>query len=136
MWKENIDTEEVYKAGTCGPLLVLLHGGGHCPILGRLHCEQCDGGAPQNAELVELTSSQWNAIEWSVKSGQIKNLESARVSVVGQIKKCEVEEVVLEPASPVEDVVVKGNEELYDQNHLNDKENSTTDVSLSDIQVS
>ncbi|EPQ08328.1 Protein phosphatase methylesterase 1 [Myotis brandtii] len=27
-----------------------------------------------------------NAIEWSVKSGQIRNLESARVSMVGQVK--------------------------------------------------
>ncbi|XP_007889357.1 protein phosphatase methylesterase 1 [Callorhinchus milii] len=30
-----------------------------------------------------------NAIEWSVKSGQIRNLESAKVSMAGQIKKCE-----------------------------------------------
>ncbi|XP_067889463.1 protein phosphatase methylesterase 1 isoform X1 [Heterodontus francisci] len=30
-----------------------------------------------------------SAIEWSVKSGQIRNLESARVSMVGQIKQCE-----------------------------------------------
>uniref|UniRef100_A0AAQ4RYR5 Protein phosphatase methylesterase 1 n=1 Tax=Gasterosteus aculeatus aculeatus TaxID=481459 RepID=A0AAQ4RYR5_GASAC len=30
-----------------------------------------------------------NAIEWSVKSGQIRNMESARVSMGGQVKKCE-----------------------------------------------
>ncbi|XP_036793205.1 protein phosphatase methylesterase 1 isoform X1 [Oncorhynchus mykiss] len=30
-----------------------------------------------------------NAIEWSVKSGQIRNVESARVSMGGQVKKCE-----------------------------------------------
>eukprot|EP00069_Balaena_mysticetus_P011293 bmy_01332T0 len=30
-----------------------------------------------------------NAVEWSVKSGQIRNLESARVSMVGQVKQCE-----------------------------------------------
>uniref|UniRef100_A0A8C5LZR9 Protein phosphatase methylesterase 1 n=1 Tax=Leptobrachium leishanense TaxID=445787 RepID=A0A8C5LZR9_9ANUR len=30
-----------------------------------------------------------NAIEWSVKSGQIRNLESARVSMAGQIKQCD-----------------------------------------------
>ncbi|XP_072557584.1 protein phosphatase methylesterase 1-like isoform X2 [Paramormyrops kingsleyae] len=30
-----------------------------------------------------------NAIEWSVKSGQIRNMESARVSMVGQVKRCE-----------------------------------------------
>uniref|UniRef100_A0A669DMG3 Protein phosphatase methylesterase 1 n=1 Tax=Oreochromis niloticus TaxID=8128 RepID=A0A669DMG3_ORENI len=29
-----------------------------------------------------------NAIEWSVKSGQIRNIESARVSMGGQVKKC------------------------------------------------
>lgn len=29
------------------------------------------------------------AIEWSVKSGQIRNLDSARVSMVGQVKQCE-----------------------------------------------
>ncbi|XP_043548143.1 protein phosphatase methylesterase 1 isoform X1 [Chiloscyllium plagiosum] len=30
-----------------------------------------------------------SAIEWSVKSGQIRNLESAKVSMVGQVKLCE-----------------------------------------------
>uniref|UniRef100_A0A8B9JV96 Protein phosphatase methylesterase 1 n=1 Tax=Astyanax mexicanus TaxID=7994 RepID=A0A8B9JV96_ASTMX len=30
-----------------------------------------------------------SAIEWSVKSGQIRNIESARVSMAGQVKKCE-----------------------------------------------
>ncbi|XP_075876488.1 protein phosphatase methylesterase 1 [Nelusetta ayraudi] len=30
-----------------------------------------------------------NAIEWSVKSGQIRNMESARVSMGGQVKKCQ-----------------------------------------------
>ncbi|XP_030602287.1 protein phosphatase methylesterase 1 isoform X2 [Archocentrus centrarchus] len=30
-----------------------------------------------------------NAIEWSVKSGQIRNIESARVSMGGQVKRCE-----------------------------------------------
>uniref|UniRef100_A0A3Q0RZ47 Protein phosphatase methylesterase 1 n=1 Tax=Amphilophus citrinellus TaxID=61819 RepID=A0A3Q0RZ47_AMPCI len=29
-----------------------------------------------------------NAIEWSVKSGQIRNIESARVSMGGQVKRC------------------------------------------------
>ncbi|XP_055012752.1 protein phosphatase methylesterase 1-like [Boleophthalmus pectinirostris] len=36
--------------------------------------------------------SMEQAIEWSVKSGQIRNLESARVSMVGQIKRWEVED--------------------------------------------
>uniref|UniRef100_A0A667YTP4 Protein phosphatase methylesterase 1 n=1 Tax=Myripristis murdjan TaxID=586833 RepID=A0A667YTP4_9TELE len=69
-----------------------------------------------------------HAIEWSVKSGQIRNLESARVSVVGQIKRCEMEEAdSLEQASPVTDVVVEGNEEFYDQNYVDDKENATAE---------
>ncbi|XP_068444547.1 protein phosphatase methylesterase 1-like [Clinocottus analis] len=37
--------------------------------------------------------SMAHAIEWSITSGQITNLESAKVSMVGQIKRCEVEEV-------------------------------------------
>uniref|UniRef100_A0A8C5RSQ3 Protein phosphatase methylesterase 1 n=1 Tax=Laticauda laticaudata TaxID=8630 RepID=A0A8C5RSQ3_LATLA len=31
-----------------------------------------------------------NAIEWSVKSGQIRNLESARVSMIGQVKEFDI----------------------------------------------
>ncbi|XP_061921768.1 protein phosphatase methylesterase 1-like [Entelurus aequoreus] len=74
-----------------------------------------------------------HAIEWSVKSGQIRNLESARVSMVGQIKRCEVEETdSLEQASPVSDVVVECNEEFYDQSY--DKDNAATEVSLSEGQ--
>ncbi|XP_042368675.1 protein phosphatase methylesterase 1-like [Plectropomus leopardus] len=68
------------------------------------------------------------AIEWSVKSGQIRNLESARVSMVGQIKRCEVEEAdTSEHAGPVTDVVVEGNEEFYDQSYVNDKENAASE---------
>ncbi|XP_062301277.1 protein phosphatase methylesterase 1-like isoform X2 [Scomber scombrus] len=69
-----------------------------------------------------------HAIEWSYKSGQIRNLESARVSMVGQIKRCEVEEVnTLEQASPVTDVVVERNEEFYDQSYVNDKESAASE---------
>ncbi|KAG8005935.1 Protein phosphatase methylesterase 1, partial [Nibea albiflora] len=76
-----------------------------------------------------------HAIEWSVKSGQIRNLESARVSMVGQIKRCEVEEAdTLEQASPVTDVVVECNEEFYDQSYVNDKENAASEVSLGEGQ--
>uniref|UniRef100_A0A3B4YWQ4 Protein phosphatase methylesterase 1 n=1 Tax=Stegastes partitus TaxID=144197 RepID=A0A3B4YWQ4_9TELE len=70
-----------------------------------------------------------HAIEWSVKSGQIRNLESARVSMVGQIKRCEVEEVdSLEQPSPATDMVVERNEEFYDQSYVNDKENAASEV--------
>ncbi|XP_036967390.1 protein phosphatase methylesterase 1-like isoform X3 [Acanthopagrus latus] len=69
-----------------------------------------------------------HAIEWSVKSGQIRNLESAKVSMVGQIKRCEVEEAdTLEQASPVPDVVVERSEEFYDQSYVNDKENAASE---------
>ncbi|XP_061753733.1 protein phosphatase methylesterase 1 isoform X2 [Nerophis ophidion] len=37
----------------------------------------------------KIFKSLENAIEWSVKSGQIRNMESARVSMGGQVKKCE-----------------------------------------------
>ncbi|KAM9827810.1 protein phosphatase methylesterase 1-like [Neosynchiropus ocellatus] len=73
-----------------------------------------------------------HAIEWSVKSGQIRNLQSARVSMVGQIKRCELEEAdPLEQASPVPDVVVERHEEFYDQTYVNDKENAASEESPS-----
>ncbi|XP_029310471.1 protein phosphatase methylesterase 1-like [Cottoperca gobio] len=76
-----------------------------------------------------------HGIEWSVRSGQIRNLESARVSMVGQIKRCEVEEAdAVEEASPASDVVVEGNKELSDQSHVNDKESAASEVSLSEGQ--
>ncbi|XP_061559145.1 protein phosphatase methylesterase 1 [Phycodurus eques] len=37
----------------------------------------------------KMFKSLENAIEWSVKSGQIRNIESARVSMRGQVKRCE-----------------------------------------------
>ncbi|XP_072558504.1 protein phosphatase methylesterase 1 [Paramormyrops kingsleyae] len=39
-----------------------------------------------------------SAVEWSVKSGQIRNVESARVSMVGQVKRCE--EPLASPSIP------------------------------------
>ncbi|CAL8377777.1 unnamed protein product [Gadus morhua 'NCC'] len=223
---DSSDSFRVYKAGTGGPVLVLLHGGGHSAlswavcttaISSRVSCRvlamdlrghgatqvQCDdfstqtmsrdvanvvqacygetpppmvlighgvGGAiavhaassmllPTIVGLVAIDvvegsamevlhsiqnflrgrpksfKSMVHAIEWSVKSGQIQNLESARVSVVGQIKKCEVDkDVLLEPASLVVDVAVEGNEEFHEQHQLNDKENTTPERSISDNQ--
>uniref|UniRef100_A0A3P8V729 Protein phosphatase methylesterase 1 n=1 Tax=Cynoglossus semilaevis TaxID=244447 RepID=A0A3P8V729_CYNSE len=216
------DVFKVYKAGSEGPLLVLLHGGGHsalswavfttaissrvtCRVLAMdlrghgehlQHCcklwprpfsdvanviKACYGEAPPPIVLVghgvggaiavhtasnallpttvglvaidvvegsamealhsiqnflkgrpKSFKSMDHAIEWSVKSGQIRNLESARVSVVGQIIRCEVEETdTLEQASPVTGVVVERNEEFYDQSYVNDKEDAASEVSLS-----
>nr|XP_034971743.1 protein phosphatase methylesterase 1 [Zootoca vivipara] len=57
-----------------------------------------------------------NAIEWSVKSGQIRNLESARVSMVGQVKQCEG---VASPGGHktiVEGIIEEEEEEEEDEN--------------------
>uniref|UniRef100_A0A8C4DQJ1 Protein phosphatase methylesterase 1 n=1 Tax=Dicentrarchus labrax TaxID=13489 RepID=A0A8C4DQJ1_DICLA len=191
------DVFRIYKAGSDGPLLVLLHGGGHSAlswavfttaIASRVNCRvlamdlrghggtlvrQSDdfstqtmssdvanvirscygetppplilighgvGGAiavhtasnmllPTTVGLVAIDvvegsamealhiiqnflkgrpksfKSMDHAIEWSVKSGQIRNLESARVSMVGQIK-----------------------------SYVNDKENAASEVSLNEGQ--
>ncbi|XP_037118629.1 protein phosphatase methylesterase 1-like isoform X1 [Syngnathus acus] len=71
-----------------------------------------------------------HAIEWSVKSGQIRNLESARVSMVGQIKRCEAEEAdTLEGAGPTrEDAVEDRNEEFYDRSYVDDVKNTATEA--------
>ncbi|KAK5875488.1 hypothetical protein CesoFtcFv8_026567 [Champsocephalus esox] len=77
-----------------------------------------------------------HAIEWSITSGPIKNLESARVSMVGQVKRCEVEEAeTLERTIPVPDVVTERNEEFYDQSYVDDKENVASEVKLNEGQV-
>ncbi|TNN31879.1 Protein phosphatase methylesterase 1 [Liparis tanakae] len=60
--------------------------------------------------------SMEHAIEWSVVSGQITNLESAKVSMVGQIKRRG------EAAGPVTDLVAGGNEESEDQSGDRDEE--------------
>ncbi|ROL45111.1 Protein phosphatase methylesterase 1 [Anabarilius grahami] len=68
-----------------------------------------------------------HAIEWSVKSGQIRNLESAKVSMVGQVRRCEVEEGdAAEPVSPATESVAEGHEEFYDLNYVTDKAESST----------
>uniref|UniRef100_A0A671LAZ2 Protein phosphatase methylesterase 1 n=1 Tax=Sinocyclocheilus anshuiensis TaxID=1608454 RepID=A0A671LAZ2_9TELE len=61
-----------------------------------------------------------------VKSGQIRNLESAKVSMVGQVRRCEVEEGdSAEPVSPVTESVADGHEEFYDLNYVTEKAESS-----------
>uniref|UniRef100_A0A8C6ZXQ0 Protein phosphatase methylesterase 1 n=1 Tax=Nothoprocta perdicaria TaxID=30464 RepID=A0A8C6ZXQ0_NOTPE len=55
-----------------------------------------------------------NAIEWSVKSGQIRNLESARVSMVGQVKECEGAASPEGPKAIVEGIIEEEEEEEED----------------------
>ncbi|XP_069050230.1 protein phosphatase methylesterase 1-like [Lepisosteus oculatus] len=77
-----------------------------------------------------------HAIEWSIKSGQIRNLESAKVSMVGQVRRCEnVDMVPSEQPNPVNDVVAEGHEEFYDLNYVTDKaENARSEVSFSELE--
>ncbi|XP_062239628.1 protein phosphatase methylesterase 1-like [Platichthys flesus] len=217
------DVFRIYKAGSDGPLLVLLHGGGHSAlswavfttaIASRVTCRvlamdlrghgaslvnqsddfttqtmSCDvanviracysetpppivlighgvGGAiavhaasnmliPCTVGLVAIDvvegsamealhsiqkflrerpksfKSMDHAIEWSVKSGQIRNLESARVSMVGQIKRCEAEvSGAVEQAGPVTDEVVQPTEEFSDQSFVNDRDHTASGGSL------
>ncbi|XP_063757179.1 protein phosphatase methylesterase 1-like isoform X2 [Eleginops maclovinus] len=217
---DSTDVFRIYKAGNAGPLLVLLHGGGHSAlswavftraIASKVHCRVlsmdlrghgdtlvrqaydfstqtmssdianvigvCYGETPPPIVLIghgvggaitvhtasnmllptivglvaidvvegsatealhsiqnflkgrpKSFKSMDQAIEWSVKSGQIRNLESAKVSMVGQIKRCEVEEAeTLDQTSPVSDVAMERNEEFYDQSSVNDKENAASE---------
>ncbi|XP_063296903.1 protein phosphatase methylesterase 1, partial [Pelobates fuscus] len=56
-----------------------------------------------------------NAIEWSVKSGQIRNLESARVSMGGQIKQCE-EASTPEVSKAIVEGIIEEEEEDEEEN--------------------
>ncbi|XP_061107423.1 protein phosphatase methylesterase 1-like [Conger conger] len=85
-------------------------------------------GRPKTFKSIE------HAIEWSVKSGQVRNLESAKVSMVGQVQRCEEEEGdPSEQASPAGDVFAEGNEEFYGLNYVTDKaESATSEGSLAE----
>ncbi|XP_031440865.1 protein phosphatase methylesterase 1-like isoform X1 [Clupea harengus] len=78
-----------------------------------------------------------HAIEWSFKSGQIRNLESAKVSMAGQVRRCEGEEGdTAEQVSPVGEGVTEGHEEYYDLNCATDKaESAASEVRPSDPEV-
>ncbi|KAJ8403875.1 hypothetical protein AAFF_G00347430 [Aldrovandia affinis] len=81
-------------------------------------------GRPKTFKSVE------NAIEWSVKSGQIRNVESARVSMVGQVKKCE------EPLSSpgiskcIGEGIIEEEEEEEEQGESNHKRKKEDDIEV------
>ncbi|MBN3297172.1 PPME1 methylesterase, partial [Amia calva] len=71
-----------------------------------------------------------HAIEWSIKSGQIRNLESAKVSMVGQVRRmvlcasnrCDnIDVAPSDQPSPVNDVIAERHEEFYDLNYVTDE---------------
>ncbi|XP_029547365.1 protein phosphatase methylesterase 1 [Salmo trutta] len=68
-----------------------------------------------------------NAIEWSVKSGQIRNVESARVSMGGQVKKCE--EPLNSPgvSKSISDGIIEEEEEEEEEGESNHKRKKEDD---------
>ncbi|XP_078078489.1 protein phosphatase methylesterase 1 isoform X1 [Mustelus asterias] len=59
----------------------------------------------------KLFNSIESAIEWSVKSGQIRNIESAKVSMVGQVKLCEDDSNTSGGSQSVVDTAINEEEE-------------------------
>ncbi|KAG2466305.1 PPME1 methylesterase, partial [Polypterus senegalus] len=104
---------------TCRVLAMDLRG--HGSAMDVLHSMQNFlRGRPKSFKSID------HAIEWSVKSGQIRNLESAKVSMVGQVRRSEsVDAVPSEQPNPVNDVVAEGHEEFYDLNYVTSKGDNT-----------
>uniref|UniRef100_A0A673ZF98 Protein phosphatase methylesterase 1 n=1 Tax=Salmo trutta TaxID=8032 RepID=A0A673ZF98_SALTR len=73
-----------------------------------------------------------NAIEWSVKSGQIRNVESARVSMGGQVKKCE--EPLNSPgvSKSISDGIIEEEEEEEEEGESNHKRKKEDDQEVRD----
>ncbi|XP_062513766.1 protein phosphatase methylesterase 1-like isoform X2 [Corticium candelabrum] len=72
---------------------------------------------PQSFESIE------NAIEWSVRSGQTKNRDSARVSMPGQIRKV-----------PTNNRVIEGNQEMGSANERIDEEDAAaSQMTVADV---
>lgn len=69
-----------------------------------------------------------SAIEYCVKSGQIKNLESARVSVVGQVKRLSTNETatsLLSHQQELSSTVSKAKDTIYEEENRNEKPKNT-----------
>uniref|UniRef100_A0A8B9CPT4 Protein phosphatase methylesterase 1 n=1 Tax=Anser brachyrhynchus TaxID=132585 RepID=A0A8B9CPT4_9AVES len=170
-------TFRIYKSGSEGPVLLLLHGGGHSAlswavftsaIISRIQCrivaldlrghgetkvrnpedlsaetmskdvgnvvEALYGDLPPPIMLIGhsmggaiavhtavanlvpslLGLCMIDVVEGNVKSGQIRNLESARVSMVGQVKQCEGAASPECPKAIVEGIIEEEEEEEED----------------------
>uniref|UniRef100_A0A4W4EEY0 Protein phosphatase methylesterase 1 n=1 Tax=Electrophorus electricus TaxID=8005 RepID=A0A4W4EEY0_ELEEL len=174
-----LHTFRLYGSGAHGPVLLLLHGGGHSAlswavftgvICSRINCRVVamdlrahgkDVGKVVEAlyanhipsllglcviDVVEGTAmdalnsmqnflrsrpktfkSVENAIEWSVKSGQIRNIESARVSMVGQVKKCEEPMVSPGISKSISEGIIEEEEEDEEGSESNHKRKKEDD---------
>ncbi|XP_022086824.1 protein phosphatase methylesterase 1-like isoform X2 [Acanthaster planci] len=74
------------------------------------------------------------AIEWAVKSGQIRNLESARVSMVGQLKRCSQEcQTVSDqvPSCSASEAIAEEDEELENPKDASSPTQQQEEVSAS-----
>ncbi|XP_070553572.1 protein phosphatase methylesterase 1-like [Ptychodera flava] len=73
-----------------------------------------------------------NAIEWSMKSGQIRNLESAKVSMIGQLKRVGANETLSTsevPASEGHNLATAGNAILEESEESEQSENTSEENS-------
>ncbi|XP_059819918.1 protein phosphatase methylesterase 1 isoform X2 [Hypanus sabinus] len=70
----------------------------------------------------KVFSSVEKAIEWSVKSGQIRNLESARVSMLGQIKRYEEDSNTPGSSQSLVDTAIHEEEEEEEEGGVAKKE--------------
>ncbi|XP_043996246.1 protein phosphatase methylesterase 1 isoform X1 [Gambusia affinis] len=76
-----------------------------------------------------------NAIEWSVKSGQIRNIESARVSMGGQVKKCEEPACNPSVSNSIGEGVIEEEEEEEGAEELNKKRKKADDQEVQSLSV-
>ncbi|PWA22928.1 hypothetical protein CCH79_00002057, partial [Gambusia affinis] len=76
-----------------------------------------------------------NAIEWSVKSGQIRNIESARVSMGGQVKKCEEPACNPSVSNSIGEGVIEEEEEEEGAEELNKKRMKADDQEVQSLSV-
>ncbi|XP_078078490.1 protein phosphatase methylesterase 1 isoform X2 [Mustelus asterias] len=117
----NEDSFRIYKSGSDGPVLLLLHGGGHSAlswavftsmIISRVHCRVVAVDLRSHGDTKVKNTDDLSAETMSsVKSGQIRNIESAKVSMVGQVKLCEDDSNTSGGSQSVVDTAINEEEE-------------------------